>query len=633
MSVSVNVSGGISLDNSKHLRVALVGKPNCGKTALFNALTGSRQKVANYSGVTVEKKHGYFKTPDNTLVTLVDLPGTYSLRSRSPDEKVTRDVVLNQFKEEKPVDLIMAVVDATNLSGSLRLVLELKQTGIPLVIALNMIDLAKLRGFEYDIEKLSNLLNCPVIPTSAVKKSGISNLVAEVDRYDQLETTSNRWQEPDRDMVREYHKEVHSIIRAIEKRKGMPSLWSARLDKLFLHPVLGLFILLAILFCMFQAVFSWATIPQGWMQDTFDSLQAYVAALNPNSFLVSLVANGIIAGVGSVIVFLPQILTISLFIILLEDTGYMARAAFLMDKLMGGVGLHGRAFIPLLSSFACAIPGIMATRTIENRKDRLVTILIAPLMTCSARLPVYTLLISAFIPVKTVWGFANLQGLVMFALFAAGIIFGLIMAFIFKTFFFKGDRQPLMLELPSYKAPNLYNVLLELIKPAKSFLRRAGTIILSVMIIIWFLSSFPLPPEHATAPAIDYSIAGIVGKFLEPLFRPIGFNWQIVVALIPGMAAREVAVSVLATIFALSGTNDDVIREGLTVILQHAWTLPTALSLITWYVFAPQCISTLAVAKRETNSWKWPTIMFIYQMMLAYLMSLAVFNLARYFIH
>lgn len=633
MSIAANTNGEINLETSKHLRIALVGKPNCGKTALFNALTGSRQKVANYSGVTVEKKHGYFKTPNNTLVTLVDLPGTYSLRSRSPDERVTRDVVFNQFKEENSIDLIMAVVDATNLSGSLRLVLELKQTGIPVVIALNMIDLAKLRGFEYDIEKLSSLLNCPVIPTCAIKKSGVTDLVAEVDRYNQLEVTANKWQEPDREMVREYHKEVHSIIKAIEKRKGMPSLWSARLDKLFLHPVLGLFILLAILFCMFQAVFSWATIPQGWLQDMFDSLQAYVAALNPNSFLVSLIANGIVAGVGSVIVFLPQILTISLFIILLEDTGYMARAAFLMDKLMGGVGLHGRAFIPLLSSFACAIPGIMATRTIENRKDRLVTILIAPLMTCSARLPVYTLLISAFIPVKTVWGFANLQGLVMFALFAAGIIFGLIMAFIFKTFFFKGDRQPLILELPSYKAPNLYNVILELIKPAKSFLRRAGTIILSVMIVIWFLSSFPLPPEHATGPAIDYSIAGIVGKFLEPLFRPIGFNWQIVVALIPGMAAREVAVSVLATIFALSGANDDAIRESLTVVLQHAWALPTALSLITWYVFAPQCISTLAVAKRETNSWQWPTIMFIYQMVLAYLMSLVVFNLAQHFIH
>jgi len=624
MDISINTDS----VTEKQLRVALVGKPNCGKTALFNALTGSRQKVANYSGVTVEKKHGYFKTSQGTLVTLVDLPGTYSLRSRSPDEKVTRDVVFNQFNQEKPIDLIMAVVDATNLSGCLRLVLELKQTGIPVVIALNMIDLAKIRGFEYDLEELSRQLGCAIIPTCAIKKRGIHELANEIDHYHDSLVTPNQWREPDREMVREYHRQVHNIIRAVEKRKGMPSLWSAKLDKLFLHPILGLVILLAILFGMFQAVFTWATIPQGWLQGIFDSAQTYIAGLNPNSFVVSLLANGIIAGVGSVVVFLPQILTISLFIILLEDTGYMARAAFLMDKLMGGVGLHGRAFIPLLSSFACAIPGIMATRTIENRKDRLVTILISPLMTCSARLPVYTLLISAFIPAKTVWGFANLQGLVMFALFAAGIIFGLVMAFIFKTFFFKGDRQPLMLELPSYKAPNLYNVVMELIKPAKSFLRRAGTIILWVMIVIWFLSSFPLPPAHATEPAIDYSIAGIVGKFLEPLFKPIGFNWQIVVALIPGMAAREVAVSVLATIFALSGVSDDAVRESLSTVLQHAWALPTALSLITWYVFAPQCISTLAVAKRETNSWQWPVIMFIYQMILAYLMSWIVFSIA-----
>lgn len=615
----------------KKLRVALVGKPNSGKTALFNALTGSRQKVANYSGVTVEKKHGYFLTPDKAFITLVDLPGTYSLRARSPDEQVTRDVVLNRFSEEQSLDAIITVVDATNLSGCLRLILELKQTGIPVIVALNMSDLAKLRGFEYNVQKLSQLLDCPIIETSATKKQGIEQLAATLDKYNNLTHAENNWTEPSQEMVRSYHKKVAEIMQTVETRKGMPSIWSQRIDAVLLHPVLGLIILLAILFSMFQAVFSWATIPQDWLQGLFDSAQAYVAGLAPNSFLTSLFANGIIAGVGSVVVFLPQILTISLFIILLEDTGYMARAAFLMDKLMGSVGLHGRAFIPLLSSFACAIPGIMATRTIENRKDRLVTILIAPLMTCSARLPVYTLLIGAFIPRKIIWGFANLQGLVMFALFAAGIFSGLIMAFIFKHFFFKGDRQPLILELPSYKAPNPYNVILELIKPAKSFLKRAGTIILAVMIIIWFLSSFPLPPANATAPAIDYSIAGIVGKFLEPIFRPIGFSWQIVVALIPGMAAREVAVSVLATIFALSG-SDDTVRQSLSVLLQHQWSIATALSLISWYVFAPQCISTLAVAKRETNSWRWPIIMFVYQMLLAYIVSLAVYRLALAFL-
>ena len=615
----------------KKLRVALVGKPNCGKTALFNALTGSRQKVANYSGVTVEKKHGYFMTPGKSFITLVDLPGTYSLRARSPDEQVTRDVVLNRFQEEQPVDLILAVVDATNLSACLRLIIELKQTGIPVLVALNMSDLAKLRGFEYDLAKLSQLLNCQIIETSATKKNGIHELASAIDSYNINKNIISNWQEPSREMVRGYHKEVAEIIQSVETRKGMPSKWSHRIDKILLQPVLGLIILLVILFAMFQAVFSWAAIPQNFLQNIFDSLQTYVANLAPHSFITSLLANGVIAGVGSIIVFLPQILTISLFIILLEDTGYMARAAFLMDRLMGSVGLHGRAFIPLLSSFACAIPGIMATRTIENRKDRLVTILIAPLMTCSARLPVYTLLISAFIPHRTIYGFMNLQGLVMFALFAAGIFSGLIMAFIFKFFFFRGDRQPLILELPSYKAPNIYNIILELIKPAKSFLKRAGTIILAVMIVIWFLSSFPLPPANATGPAIDYSIAGMVGKFLEPIFRPIGFSWQIVVALIPGMAAREVAVSVLATIFALSG-SDETVRQSLATVLQNQWTLATALSLISWYVFAPQCISTLAVAKRETNSWKWPIIMFSYQMLLAYVVSFAVYHITLAFI-
>jgi ferrous iron transport protein B len=611
------------------LRVAVVGKPNCGKTALFNALTGSRQKVANYSGVTVEKKHGYFLTPNHTHITLIDLPGTYSLRARSPDEKVTRDVILNQFRQEQAIDVILAVIDATNLSSSLSLVLELKQTGIPLLIAMNMSDLASQRGFAFDLARLSEILEAPVIATSAIHHQGIGELAVALEDYHSVPKLANTWHEPTPDEVRANLQQVQHIIDQVQTQQGKPALLSASIDKLLLHPVLGLMILLIILFAMFQAVFSWATIPQEWLQTGFDTLQSKVAALDPNSLLISLLANGIIAGVGSIIVFLPQILTISLFIILLEDSGYMARAAFLMDKLMGGVGLHGRAFIPLLSSFACAIPGIMATRTIENKNDRLITILIAPLMTCSARIPVYTLLIGAFVPAKTIGGIINLQGLVMFGLFASGIIFGLIMAFIFKHLVLRGASQPLILELPSYKTPNLKNVARELIKPAKSFLRRAGTIILAVMVIIWFLSSFPSPPANATGPAIDYSIAGMIGKFLEPLFSPIGFNWQIVVALIPGMAAREVAVSVLATIFALSG-DETSLGHNLATLLSHTWSMATAFSLICWYVFAPQCMSTLAVAKRETNSWRWPLVMFTYQLILAYCASFAVFKLATW---
>jgi ferrous iron transport protein B len=612
----------------KTIRIALVGNPNCGKTALFNALTGSKQRVANYAGVTVEKKHGYFITPNHHTCTLIDLPGTYSLRSRSPDEKITRDVVFGEFNDEAQIDLILCILDATNLSNGLRLVLELQKSGHPIIVALNMMDIAKRKGYKYDLARMEQELGCKVIPTTAIKKVGITELVNIIDEV--LPTaakSTNTWSESGIDETRQYHAKVAQILNKVKLGEGAPPKISDRIDQVLLHPVWGILILLTVLFLLFQAVFTWAVIPQNMMQDAVAKLQEHVVNLMPGSLFGSLLGNGIIAGVGAVIVFLPQILTISLFIILLEDSGYMARAAFLMDRLMGAAGLHGRAFIPLLSSFACAIPGIMATRVIENRRDRLVTILISPLMTCSARLPIYTLLISAFIPAKKVLGYLSLQGLVMFGLYFAGIVFALIVAFVFKHFFFKGERQPSIMELPSYKLPMLKNVLIELIKPAKSFLKRAGTIIVSIMILLWFLSTFPLAPAHATAPAINYSFVGVVGKFIAPFFAPIGFSWQIVAALIPGMAAREVAVSALGTIYALSG-DEDAVRQSLGVLLQHSWTLATALALITWYVFAPQCISTLAVAKRETNSWKWPVIMFSYQIFLAYIMSFIVYKIA-----
>lgn len=613
---------------TKNIHIAVVGNPNCGKTALFNALTGSKQRVANYAGVTVEKKHGYFITPKHVNCTLIDLPGTYSLTARSPDERITRDVVMGDFTQETNIDLILCILDATNLATGLRLALELKQSGKPLIIALNMSDIAKRKGYLYDLMQLKKELDCEIIETTAIKKSGIADLLVAIDiMIPNLVTQANIWHAPNTKQVRDYHAQVSLILNKVKLGEGKPSEISETIDKVLLHPVYGMLILLVILFTLFQAVFSFATIPQGYLQDGVDYIQKFVVNLMPGSLLVSLLGNGIIAGVGAVLVFLPQILTISLFIILLEDSGYMARAAFLMDKLMGGAGLHGKAFIPLLSSFACAIPGIMATRTIENRNDRLVTILISPLMTCSARLPIYTLLISAFIPSKTVLGWLNLQGLVMFALYFAGIVFALLVAFIFKHFFFRGARQPSILELPSYKLPIPKNVIIELIKPAKSFVRRAGTIIIAIMVVLWFLSSFPLAPEHSTLPAINYSFVGIVGKFLAPLFAPIGFSWQIVAALIPGIAAREVAVSALATIYALSG-NEDTMAQGLSVVLQHSWSLATALSLITWYVFAPQCISTLAVARRETNTIKWPLIMFGYQIFLAYAMAFIVYQIA-----
>ncbi len=620
-------------------RIALVGNPNCGKTALFNALTGSRQKVANYSGVTVERKEGTFVSPNGKKVRVLDLPGTYSLRARSPDEAVTRDVVLGKFIDEAIPDAIVCVADATNLHLGLRLVLELKKIGRPIILALNMMDVAKKRGYEVDLQILSKEIGVPVIPTVAIKKNGINELVLAVEN--EFENLLNKnvsslskdtlWKEPVAQEVRAYHKEVERILCVSNRRQGVASKWTHRIDSILLHPVHGVISLLVILFLVFQAVFLLPAYPQELIESGMEALQSIVGQLIPDGVLKSLLSDGIIAGVGAVLVFVPQIITLYFFILLLEETGYMGRAAFLMDKLMGGVGLHGKAFIPLLSSFACAIPGIMATRTIENRKDRLITILISPLMTCSARLPVYTLIIAAFVPSVTLLGFANSQGLVMFALYASGILASLVVAFILKKFFLKGELHPLLMELPTYKLPSIRNVLFGLLERTKIFLRKAGTIILAMMIVIWFLSTYPSPPPNAVDPAIDYSFAGIIGKFFEPLFAPIGFNWQIVVALIPGMAAREIAVAALGTVYAISG-NEDAVREGLTATISHSWALPTALAFLTWYIFAPQCAPTLAVTKRETNSWFWPTVMFTYMIGLAYFGAFVVFHITKFFV-
>ncbi len=618
------------------LNIALVGNPNCGKTALFNAFTGSRQRVANYPGVTVDKKYGYVTTPKNHTCKIIDLPGTYSLRSITPDEKITKDVISGVYKNEEPIDIILCILDATNLQNGLRLLLELKQIDTPIIAVLNMVDIAKRREHKYDIDKLQKLTNVDVIETVAIKSVGIQDVLKAIDKYiqthPQSKTTIQKNHTPSVTNItpalsRKNHIEVASIINQIELNRGKVSNKSTQIDKFLLHPVWGMLFLLTFLFLLFQAVFEWAKIPKDLLQSGFDYLQALITTkLLPNTMLGSLLGDGIIAGVGAVIVFIPQILIISLFVILLEDSGYMSRAAFIMDKIMASSGLHGKAFIPILSSFACAIPGIMATRTIENKTDRIITILVAPLTTCSARMPIYTLLISAFIPAQKIWGLVNLQGLVMFSLFLVGILFVLIMAFIFRFILHRHSKEPCIMELPSYKIPSISNVLIELQKPLKSFLRRAGTIIVSIMIILWFLSTYPKAPINAILPAINYSFVAIIGKHLEWLFIPIGFNWQIIAALIPGMAAREVAVSALATIYAVAG-SEDAISHNLGTLLHSTWSMGTALSLITWYVFAPQCISTLAVTKRETNSYKWPMIMFSYQMGLAYLMSFIVYTL------
>ncbi len=612
------------------MHLALVGTPNSGKTSLFNALTGSRQKVANYPGVTVERKEGGFVTPQGRQVSLVDLPGTYSLRGRSPDEEITRDIVLGRSKGEALPDLVLCVADSTNLRLTIRLLLELKSTGRPLALVLNMFDIATRRGVSVDVPRLSEALGVPVVTSIAVRKGGTADLLRLTDEILAKAPSPDRqnlWQPLTVAELRATQREADRIIATSVSLPERPDTWTARIDAVVLHPIGGLAILLLILFVMFQAVFAWAQPLMELLSSSFDTAGRFVHDTLPAGLLQSFLQNGVISGVGSVIVFLPQIIIIFLFILMLEDFGYMARAAFLMDRIMGGAGLHGRAFIPLLSSFACAIPGIMATRVIDNRRDRLTTILIAPLMTCSARIPVYTLIISAFIPPTQVWGWIGLQGLVMFGLYAVGIASALGVSFLIKFFMLRDYAPaPFMLELPDYKMPRVRGIAIGVTNRAKMFLQRAGTTIFAMMVLIWFLASFPQPPAGAEGPAINYSLAALIGKALAPLLAPVGFNWQIAVALIPGMAAREVAVAALGTVYAIEGGKEAA--EQIGQVLASKWSLATALSLLAWYIFAPQCASTLAVIRRETGSWKWMAVTFGYMLALAYVASLAPYNIA-----
>jgi ferrous iron transport protein B len=609
---------------------ALVGTPNSGKTSLFNALTGSRQKVANYPGVTVERKAGVLQTPSGHRVHLVDLPGTYSLRGRSPDEEITRDAVLGRLASEARPDLLLCVADATNLRVALRLVIELKRVGRRLMVVLNMIDIARKRGIEIDLDRLSMELGVPVVTSTAVRRGGTEELLRRMDdmaagRWEP--PGENTWKPPTAGELRAAQREADRVIATAVGMPKRPDTVSGRVDAVLLHPVAGLAVLLLLLFVMFQAVFAWAQPLMDLITWGFKVLGELVSTTLPPGLFQSFIQEGVIRGVGNVIVFLPQILILFLFILLLEDLGYMSRAAFLMDRIMGGAGLHGRAFIPLLSSFACAIPGIMATRVIDNRRDRLTTILVAPLMTCSARIPVYTLIISAFIPATQVWGWVSLQGLVMFGLYAAGIISALAVSFVAKHIFLRENyTPPFMLELPAYRLPGPLSVAIGLYTRAKMFLVRAGTTIFAMMVLIWFLASFPRPPEGAEGPAINYSLAAMIGHALQPVLQPIGFNWQIGVALIPGMAAREVAVAALGTVYAIEGGKEAA--EQIGQALASRWSLATALALLAWYIFAPQCASTLAMIKRETGSWKWMAVTFSYMLALAYAAAFVTWHAA-----
>jgi ferrous iron transport protein B len=609
--------------------IALVGNPNCGKTALFNILTGSRQKVANYAGVTVERKEGSLLTPSGLRIRILDLPGAYSLDPLTPDEQVTADVLLGRRASETPPDLVVCVTDATNLRQNLRLVLSLKRLRLPMVVALNMSDIARRKGIVIDAERLGVELGVPVVATVGVKAAGVRSLIKMLDTTAIPERGSQvaPWQPLSRAEIEHDQAEVRRILGVVGGDQLDGVTFSDRLDALVLHPLLGPVILAVILFLVFQAVFAWAQAPMDEIKLGVAALGNWLGAALPPSLLKDLLINGILAGVGSVLVFLPQIIILFFFILVLEDSGYLPRAAFLLDRIMGSVGLSGRAFIPLLSSFACAIPGIMATRTIQNPRDRLATIMIAPLMTCSARLPVYALIIGAFIPRRTVWGGLELQGVVLFGLYLVGVASAMAVAFVLKRTGRASGFQALMLELPAYHWPNLRNLGIGLWQRVEIFMSRVGTIILALMVILWALSSFPAPPPGATGPAIQYSIAGHLGAWLAVLFKPIGFNWQISIALVPGLAAREVAVGALGTVYALSATGNDV-SSALTPLITQSWSLPTALSLLAWYVFAPQCLSTLATVKRETNSWRYPIIMAAYLFAMAYVGSWITFRIA-----
>ncbi len=611
-------------------RIALVGLPNCGKTALFNRLTGSRQKVANYPGVTVERKEGHFKGSSGRRYRLLDLPGTYSLKPTTLDEAITRDVALGRLAAEPRPETIVLVADATHLPLSLRLALEVKRLGLPMIVVLNMSDLARRRGFAIDRERLAHELGAPVVETVAVSRGGANALIEELERMSPLAAAPAAapaaWVEPTSDDVRATHAEAARILATAGYREPARSERVARIDQVLLHPLYGMLVLGALLFCVFQAVFSWAALPMDLIDAGVVALADAVRAGLPTGPLQSLLADGIISGVGSVLVFLPQILILFAFILALEDSGYLPRAAYLLDRVMGSVGLSGRAFIPLLSSFACAIPGIMATRTIPSLRDRLATIMVAPLMTCSARLPVYALLIAAFIPEREI-GWFNLQGIVLFALYFAGVASALLVAWVIKRWRGGHDTHLLLLELPDYQWPKPGNLLLGLWERARVFLQRAGGIILALMVLLWFLSTYPAPPAGATGAAIEYSFAGQLGQALAVVLAPIGFNWQIAIALIPGLAAREVAVGALGTVYALSG-NDDTVATALSSLIATQWGLPTGLALLAWYVFAPQCLATIAVVRRETNGWRYPLLMTGYLFALAYFAAFVTYRLA-----
>lgn len=646
----------ISQNNSSNkLVIALAGNPNAGKTTLFNAITGLRQKVANYPGVTVESKEGHLAFGDYSA-RLIDLPGLYSLEAASMDEQIARDVLTGKVNDLPAPDVIISVLDATNLERNLYLFTQLLEYKIPIIIALTMVDVAENRNIEVDFEKLSTLLNTPVVAVTASTARGLEQLEDEIQKVlgtsptipSQLKDIDSKTENAKifarynfiSDVVQESlnHQESHKIT------------VSEKIDRVLTHRFFGIFILVGILLLVFQTIFSWATVPMDLLEQGFGGIGDFARSQMPEGLLTDLIVDGVIAGVGGVLVFLPQILLLFFFISLLEDTGYMARAAFLMDRLMSRVGLHGKAFLPLMSSFACAIPGIMATRTIENPKDRLATILIAPFMSCSARLPVYALMIATFFAGQTVFGFISLGAVLMLGMYALGIVTAIIVAFILKKTLLKAPPPPFVMELPNYRLPNLRNVLLNMFQHAWMFVRRAGTIILAISIILWGLMTFPrVSNVYVNTPQVEdlaeaqqqfqqseqlkNSYAGQIGHLIEPVIKPLGFDWKIGVALVASFAAREVLVSTLGIIYNGDKEANEESETLKTAILEAknddgtpTWTPLTAITLMVFFVLAIQCMSTVAVVRRETNSWAWTLFMVGYMTGLAYLAALLTYQ-------
>ncbi len=691
--------------------IALIGNPNCGKTTLFNSLTGLRQKVGNYPGVTVEKKEGRLTLDNGAEVTLLDLPGTYSLNAYSPDEKIATDILLGRADHTEFPELVICVVDASNIERNLYLVSQIIDRHLPVIVALNMMDVAEVAGIEIDIKALSKQLGVLVIPTIASKGIGINELKRGIAQASAPSKAQRKWRMPaiveeEAEELVGYLQRHHNMSDAVAFHEALTLLtspeslkehcdrfapevlahvrkdheklnfmgidrqsvvvesryeWiknvcstavtqayrsemnlSDKIDRVVTHRVWGFAIFLGIMAIMFQTIFTWANVPMESIGEGFDWLGNQIRTLMPAGDLQSLVVDGGLAGVSAVVTFLPQILFLFLFLGLLEDTGYMSRAAFIMDRLMSKVGLHGKSFIPMLSSFACAIPGIMATRTIESPKDRLVTMLVAPLISCSARLPVYTLLIAAFIPQTTVLGFLSLAGLTLLSMYLLGLVMALAMAWLFKKTLLKGAAPLFIMELPPYKMPSLKSVLLQMWERSKLFLKNAGTIILGVSIVLWFLATYPRlenasPVEDSTrrAEQLKQSFVGRAGQMIEPVIKPLGFDWKIGIGIIASLLQREVFVSTLGTIYNIQNSDEDAATVSLQQQMRSdvnpetgapVWTALTAICVMIYYVLAMQCMSTVAVVKRETNGWKWPMFQIGYMTALAYGVTFIVYR-------